>query len=151
MILSSCSNVYAKKIRPYLDRIYCIKPNRSELAVLADMKIDNHIDLLLAYEKVLDSGVKKVYVSLGGDGCMYNDDENHTYTRAFKPIDKMVNASGAGDSFFAAIIYSFVTGASLDDTIDYALGAGIAAITCEETINPELSVELLKKIIKERK
>ena len=82
---------------------------------------------------------------------MYNDDENHTYTRAFKPIDKMVNASGAGDSFFAAIIYSFVTGQNLDDTIDYALGAGIAAITCEETINPDLSVELLKKIIKERK
>ena len=145
------SDVYAKKIRPYLNRIYCIKPNRSELSVLADMKIDNHIDLLLAYEKVLDSGAKKVYVSLGGDGCMYNDDENHTYTRAFKPIDKMVNASGAGDSFFAAIIYSFVTGQNLDDTIDYALGAGIAAITCEETINPELSVELLKKIIKERK
>lgn len=140
------SDVYAKKIRPYLNRIYCIKPNKSELSVLAD-KID---DLMLAHKKVLNSGTKRVYVSLGKEGCMYNDD-NHIYTMAFKPIDKMVNASGAGDSFFAAIIYSFVTGASLDDTIDYALAAGIAAIVSEETINPDLSVELLEKIIKERK
>ena len=145
------SDMYAKKIRPYLPKIYCIKPNQSELGVLANMKIDNHIDLLMAYEKVLKKGVKKVYVSLGKDGCMYNDDDNHIYTRCFKAVEKMVNASGAGDSFFAAIIYSYVTGLSLDDTIDYALGAGIAAIICEETINPKLSVNLIKEIIKERK
>ncbi len=145
------SDMYAKKIRPYLSKIYCIKPNQSELGVLANMKIDNHIDLLMAYEKVLKKGVKKVYVSLGKDGCMYNDDDNHIYTRCFRAVEKMVNASGAGDSFFAAIIYSYVTGLSLDDTIDYALGAGIAAIICEETINPKLSVNLIKEIIKERK
>ena len=145
------SDMYAKKIRPYLPKIYCIKPNQSELGVLANMKIDNHIDLLMAYEKVLKKGVKKVYVSLGKDGCMYNDDDNHIYTRCFRAVEKMVNASGAGDSFFAAIIYSYVTGLSLDDTIDYALGAGIAAIICEETINPKLSVNLIKEIIKERK
>ena len=151
IFLDPISDIYAKKIRPYLKYLYCIKPNKSELGVLANMKIDTHEDLLTAYKKVLDKGVKKIYVSLGKDGCMYNDDNNTVLTRKFREVDNVVNASGAGDSFFAAIIYSFVNNVNLDDTINNALGAGIAAITCEETINPKMSMRLLKKIIKENK
>ena len=151
IFLDPISDIYAKKIRPYLKHFYCIKPNKSELGVLANMKIDTHEDLLTAYKKVLDKGVKKIYVSLGKDGCMYNDDNNTVLTRKFREVDNVVNASGAGDSFFAAIIYSFVNNVNLDDTINNALGAGIAAITCEETINPKMSMRLLKKIIKENK
>ena len=151
IFLDPISDIYAKKIRPYLKHLYCIKPNKSELGVLANMKIDTHEDLLTAYKKVLDKGVKKIYVSLGKDGCMYNDDNNTVLTRKFREVDNVVNASGAGDSFFAAIIYSFVNNVNLDDTINNALGAGIAAITCEETINPKMSMRLLKKIIKENK
>ena len=95
---------------------------------MAGVKIENHDDLLNAYKIVLAKGVKKIYVSLGKDGCMYNDDNNVVYTRKFKEVENVVNASGAGDSFFAAIIYSFVNNVSLDDTINNALGAGIAAI-----------------------
>lgn len=146
------SDVYAKKIKPYLSKIYCIKPNRTELSILADNTDDRNYDgLIKAYKKVLKKGVKKIYVSLGKDGCMYNDDDDTILTRKFKEVDKMVNASGAGDSFFAAIVYSHVNELSIDDTIDNALGAGIAAIMCEETINPKLSVKYLKRIIKENR
>lgn len=151
IFLDPISDVYAEKIKPYLEHIYCIKPNKSELGVLAGMKIVNHQDLLDAYKKVLDKGVKKIYVSLGKDGCMYNDENNVVSTRKFREVENVVNASGAGDSFFAAIIYSYVNDVSLDDTINNALGAGIAAITCEETINPKMSMRLLKKIIKENR
>lgn len=145
------SDVYAKKIKPYLSKIYCVKPNKSELSILANSKVDTYDDLLNAYKKVLRKGVKKIYVSLGKDGCMYNDDEDTILTRKFKEVDNMVNASGAGDSFFAAVVYSHVNGLSIDDTIDNALGAGIAAIMCEETINPKLSIRFLKRIIKENR
>lgn len=145
------SDVYAKKIKPYLSKIYCIKPNKSELSILANSKVDTYDDLLKAYKKVLKKGVKKIYVSLGKDGCMYNDDEDIIRTRKFKEVSNMVNASGAGDSFFAAIVYSHVTGLNIDDTIDNALGAGIAAIMCEETINPKLSIKFLRRIIKENR
>lgn len=145
------SEIYAKKIRPYLSDIYCIKPNCNELSILADMKINNHDDLIEASKIVLNKGVSKLFVSLGSKGCIYNDESNHIVTRAFKEVDNIINASGAGDSFFAAIIYCMVTAKSLDDTINYALAAGIAAITCKETINPDLSIDLLEKIIKEKK
>ena len=151
IFLDPISDVYAAKIKPYLEHIYCIKPNKSELGVLSGINIENHDDLLKAYNIVLAKGVKKIYVSLGKDGCMYNDENNVVYTRKFREVENVVNASGAGDSFFAAIIYSFVNNVSLDDTINNALGAGIAAIICEETINPKMSIRLLKKIIKENK
>lgn len=145
------SDVYAKKIKPYLSKIYCIKPNKSELSILSGSSVENYDDLIKAYKKVLKKGTKKVYVSLGKDGCMYNDDEDTILTRKFKEVDNMVNASGAGDSFFAAIVYSHVNNLDIDDTIDNALGAGIAAIMCEETINPKLSIKYLKRIIKENR
>ena len=35
--------------------------------------------------------------------------------------------------------------------MDYGLAAGIAALSHENTINPNISVSLIEKIIKERK
>ncbi len=67
------------------------------------------------------------------------------------PVENMVNATGAGDAFTAALIYSYVNGFDIDKTIDYALAAGVAAVSHERTINPNMSVSLLEKILKERR
>ena len=49
------------------------------------------------------------------------------------------------------MIYSYVNGFDIDKTIDYALAAGVAAVSHERTINPNMSVSLLEKILKERR
>ena len=140
------SDVYAKKIKKYLSKIYCIKPNKRELSILTDVVINNEEDLYLAYEKLLEQGVKKAYVSLGKDGCLYKDKK--IKTKKFKQVN-MLNASGAGDSFFAAIVYAYVLGLNIDDTINSALAAGLVTVMCKEAINKDLSRELLERIIKE--
>ena len=63
----------------------------------------------------------------------------------------MANASGAGDALMAAILYGTVNELPIEDTIDYGLAAGIASIESEKTINDDMSIELLDRIIKERK
>ena len=148
--LDPISEVYATKIRPYLNYIYCIKPNKDELSCLANMKIKDEKSLLKAYKKV-SKQVKYLFTSLGDKGCMYIDDNNEIQIRKFEPVRKMVNASGAGDSMIAAIIYGQYNGLNIENTIDYALAAGIATILDEHVINPNLSIKLINKIIKERK
>ena len=63
----------------------------------------------------------------------------------------MVNATGAGDAFMAAVIYSYVNEFDIEKTIEYGLAAGIAALSHEKTINPDMSVSLIEKILKERR
>lgn len=142
------SDLYAKKIKKYLNKIYCIKPNKNELGVLTDIVINNDNDLYRAYEKLLETNVKKAFVSLGKDGCLYKDN-SVIKTKKFKQNKVMVNASGAGDSFFAAIVYAYVSSLSVDDTINSALAAGLITVMCKEAINKDLSKELIDKIIKE--
>lgn len=143
------SDEYAIKIRPYLSKIYCIKPNKSELAALANMKIHSDLDLKVAFDKV-NKKTKQLFVSVGKKGCIFKNN-NKVINKKFKEVKKMVNASGAGDAFMSAIIYGYINCLKVEDTIDYALAAGIAAIKSESTINPNLSIQLLKTIIEENK
>ena len=82
------------------------------------------------------------------DGILYMDKER-TICRRFREEKHMVNASGAGDALMAAILYGETYGLSIDETIDYALAAGIAAVRSASKINENISIGLLDEIIKE--
>ena len=64
-----------------------------------------------------------------------------------RPVRQMVNASGAGDSFAAAMLYATLNEWSVEKTLDFAMAAGIAALSHERTINPNMSVSLLEDIL----
>ncbi len=49
----------------------------------------------------------------------------------------------------AAVIYSTVNSFPIEKTLDYALAAGIAAVSHEKTIDPNMSVSLIESILKE--
>ena len=51
----------------------------------------------------------------------------------------------------AAIIFGKIKEMDLLNTLDLGMAAGIAAIRSEETINQQMSVELLDTILKEKK
>lgn len=142
------SDVYAAKIRPYINRIYAIKPNLSELRILSEREINSEEDLIAAGRSLIDRGLKKLLVSLGKDGCLYIDAERVEKMK-FRPVEDVVNASGAGDAFFAAVIYGIVQRADIKEAIKYGLAAGILTIRCAQTISPELNINALREIIKE--
>ena len=74
------------------------------------------------------------------------DDTGAVLRRKLRPA-QMVNASGAGDSFAAAMLYATLQGYDAEKTLDYGMAAGIAAVTHERTINPNMSVPLLESIL----
>lgn len=151
VFVDTVSQAYAHKIIDHIGRFHTAKPNLMETEILSGMKINSRKDLGKACEKLLDKGLKRIFVSLGADGCFYMDRDGRQAERKLKPLENMVNATGAGDAFMAAVIYSYVNDFSLEKTIDYGLAAGIAAISHEKTINPNMSVSLIENILKERK
>ncbi|MBQ6333878.1 MAG: winged helix-turn-helix transcriptional regulator [Erysipelotrichaceae bacterium] len=144
------SDNYAMKMAPYAGNFELIKPNRSELASLTGMKTDDLEGVKKACKSLLAKGCRKVVTSLGKDGILYMD-EDLCLHRRFKEEKKMVNASGAGDALMGALIYGQVNALEIEERIDLALAAGIAAIRSETTINENMSLSLLEEIIKEKK
>lgn len=161
-ILSSYSNyapifidpvscAYAEKVKPYIGRFHTAKPNRMEMEILSGMEIHNETDIKKAADILLEQGLERIFVSLGEDGCLYMDRDDNIIHRKLRPVTQMKNASGAGDSFMAAIIYSTINDFEIEKTLDYGLAAGIAAISFDKTINPNIGVELIEEILKERR
>ena len=148
--LDPISDEYARKIKPYINKIYAIKPNKTELEILSDMKIINEDDLYKACDILINNGIKKLYVTLGEKGALYYSKDKKV-RKQFKPVVNMVNASGAGDSFFATIIFGDINKFSEEESLEFAMAAGILTVKSKETISPELSFENLKKIIIEEK
>ena len=57
----------------------------------------------------------------------------------------MVNTTGCGDSFTAALVWAYLEGKDLRSTAMAGLAAGSITMESNETINPAMSAELLKE------
>lgn len=149
VFLDPVSTSYARKVRQLACGLYCVKPNRIELGVLADSDTDTAEDIERACAALLSKGTRRVAVSLGERGCYYADAEGRRLLRALHPVELMANANGAGDAFMAGLVYGYVKGLSPEDTLDFALGAGSLAVASGLTINPEMSEANVRRLLRE--
>ena len=136
------STVKAEKLRPHLGRIHTLKPNRIEAELLSGIPIHNEADLERAAETLLAMGIRRVFISLGGDGIYAASCEESCW---MEPLPcRMVNTTGCGDSVMAAIVWAYLEELSLDDSARAGLAAGSITIETPETISPQMSASLLR-------
>ncbi|MEG1656875.1 MAG: PfkB family carbohydrate kinase, partial [Christensenellaceae bacterium] len=109
-----------------LQKPYFIKPNIDELKSITLLKSESISDVLEACRNIIQTGVKVVAVSMGGDGALIVD-ENKAYFAKPQKVE-VKSTVGAGDSMVAGIA------ASIDEGIDAALRAGVAAATASITL-----------------
>ena len=141
------STAYARKLLPHVGRFHTVKPNRMELSILAEMDAGEDAALKPAIARLLEKGCRRVYVTLGPEGCCYGDDSGLFLRAKLRPIVRMENATGAGDAFTAATIYGHVHALPPEETLNLALAAGSVAIRSAETVSPEMSIPLLRETI----
>lgn len=55
-----------------------------------------------------------------------------------KALEQMENATGGGDAFMASVLYARLFDFHVDETLDFALAAGVAAISTREPLIPIL-------------
>lgn len=141
------STAKAGKLKPILGKLHTLKPNRMEAELLSGVKITGESSLRLAARTLLDTGLRRVFISLGTDG-VFAADHNETWLVPCCPA-QMKNATGAGDSFMAALAWAYLEGTDLRDSA--AAAAAAAAITVEsaETINSALSPQAVRARMKE--
>lgn len=143
------STAYARRMKPHLAGIHTLKPNRLEAEILSGISIKNEADFFHAGEAIVKQGVERVVISSGAKGCFYIDRTGQMCWGRTKPLSKVENATGAGDSFMAGLLWSWNEGSCVSETLDFAMGAAVVALRSRTTINPKISADLIRRTIKE--
>lgn len=146
-ILDPISSAKAERIKHLIPYFHTIKPNRYEAEALCGFKIKNMEDAKMAGKCLLQKGVKNVFISLDVDGVYYCNNECCGLVKSEQV--KVKNVTGAGDSFVSGIAYGYMHNLSMDDIVKTAIAMSIITIRHEETINPNMSIELVEKTIEE--
>lgn len=132
----------AAKLKPFLQHIHTIKPNRQEAALLTGEEDPQRSAISLVAR-----GVRRAYVSCGRFGIFAADEEGlhripccHAQT---------LNATGCGDAAMAALCKRMIDGKSIEDSARYAAAAGAIAAESEQTISPMLCDTEIQKRLRE--
>lgn len=144
-ILDPVSAVKAEKVKHLIEYFHTVKPNRHETEILCGFEIKSDKDLIKAGEHFINLGVENVFISLDQDGIFYMNKDEYGKMVAKNAIVK--NVTGAGDSFVAGIGYGYINKLSMKDTVKYAIAMSIITIAHEETIHPNMSIELVEEYI----
>jgi pseudouridine kinase len=143
LFIDPVSTVKAEKIRPILDKIHTLKPNRLEAELLSGVKINTLEDVKTAAKRLMDMGLHRMFISLGGDGVLAAMDGE--FIQLPNIPGNVVNTTGCGDAFMAALVWAYLEGTDLENTARAGLAAGSIAMESNETINPNMSAEALKE------
>lgn len=123
---------------------YMVKPNHHELSGLLGRTLETPEELEAAARELMQKyAVKKVVVSMGGDGALYVTERETIYAEGLKvPVGSTV---GAGDSVVASLAVAEEAGMRLEETVRLSMATGAANVMCSGTQAAEYSV--IEKLI----
>ena len=152
LLVDPVSTVKAEKVRPILGKLHTLKPNRLEAELLSGVAIRDLPSARQAAGKLLETGLQRVFISLGTQGVFAADHTQDVWYPCCPA--QMRSATGAGDAFAAALARSFpsrkaqarafLEGKDLAYSARAANAAAAIAVEGEKTINPALSAEAVQ-------
>jgi ribokinase len=111
----------------YIPKINILVLNEVEAGFLAGIPIENESDAEKASQKLVDSGVEKVIITLGSKGAFVVTKTEKVSVPAFKV--EAVDTTAAGDTFCGAFAVALVEGKSLKDALQFASAAAAISVT----------------------
>lgn len=142
LFVDPVSTAKAEKLRPILPRIHTLKPNALEASILSGEEIHSDADVERAADHLLQMGVHRLFLSLGSRGVYAAMGKERLWLNNLP--GSMVNTTGCGDAFMAALVWAYLEGMNLKDTALSGLAAAAIAMESPETINPAMSAEAIK-------
>ena len=138
------STAKAGKVKPVLGHLHTLKPNRIEAELLSGVAITDDESLERCADALLSTGLHRVFISLGADGVYAAD---HLGGREKVPClpANMVNTTGCGDAFMAALAWGWLEGLGLREAALAGEAASAISMEGRETINPDLNVDALRR------
>jgi len=136
----------AVRMKKHLEKIFCIKPNRPEAEVLSGVTIKDHGDLEKASKVMLEKGVKRIFISLGGEGVYYDDGQVHGIMPCCP--GKIIDTTGCGDNFMAAAVCGYHGGESFMNMARMGLTAAALCAEVKGANRADMNMMLLEDKMK---
>ena len=134
----------ASKVSSILPLVTVIKPNKWEAQVLYGRPILTLANAEEAVISMLGAGVREVYLTLGGKGVVAGaKGERIMHMPGY--AEHLVNTSGCGDSFIAAVIHAHLQGAGMKEKVKAGVAASSISMETKSAVNPALTAENLQK------
>lgn len=146
LFVDPVSTAKARKLRNILQYIHTLKPNQLEAELLTGVKIESKEDVEKAARKLLELGVKRVFITRGAEG-VYAASREECLWHPILP-GEMVNTTGCGDSFMGALVWAWLEKLDLENTAKAGLAASAITMESTQTINPIMSADTLKQRMK---
>lgn len=144
-VLDPVSAAKAARVKHLLHYFHTVKPNRHEAEVLCGFEIKTYEDARKAGAYLRSLGVQNIFISLDVDGVYYNDGNEEGIVKA--KATEVINVTGAGDAFVAGIGAGYMANKSTLEIVKYAISMSNITIAHEETINPQMSAQLVENYI----
>ena len=140
------STTKARKIEAILSSIHTLKPNRLEAELLSGVTMEKTEDVEKVADALLEKGVQRMFISMGANGVFAADKDQKLWLPNLP--GNMVNTTGCGDAFMAALVWSFLEEKDLRGSAMAGLAAASIAMETKETINPAMSATAVRSRIK---
>jgi ribokinase len=121
---------FGENVRPDdLARLYAIAPNVDEAAAIAQMHIHSDADAERAARKISDGGTTIVSIKLSDGGCLLVHDGQ--VQRIAAPVAEVVDKTGAGDAFTAALAVALMENRSASEAATWGVAASTLAVAAK--------------------
>ncbi len=144
VFVDTISSQKAMRIQHYLQYIHFLKMNLIEAEAISGYRIAEGKTLDDLGHYFIQQGVSEVMITLGSEGVFYQTKDKK---ELMKPIHTIIkNTTGAGDAFFAGVIY-----AKMHDLDPVKAGLAAAAINLqsEDAVSKEMNKQRLLKMMEE--
>lgn len=118
-----------KDLEPILKYIDYIIPNEKEASILT-----GESDPVKSAESFIEHGANTVVIKCGKEGCIYKSVSEEGHIPAY-PGAKVIDTTGAGDSFVAGFIHGLSEGLSLQESCRYGCAAASVVVEYMGTQN----------------
>ncbi|QWB96339.1 hypothetical protein KHQ89_02585 [Mycoplasmatota bacterium] len=126
-----------EKIKPFYKFIQGIKLNLLEAKHLSQLDSDDPETLARYF---ITQGVKEVFVTMGKEGSIFVS--KGEVIRTPSHLVEIKNTAGAGDAYFAGVLYAKVNGL---DPVAYAHKAAWLTLKSEKAVSDEMNVKNLEE------
>lgn len=144
ILVEAVSANKVKRYEKYLDKIYLFKSNVLEAKHLLNLY---DAEPMLLAKRLMERGVKNVVITDGGKPVIIGENNEVVFITP-KPIEKIISASGAGDSLFAGLIHGLINGASLVESVAFGIKVSQMTLMVEESVNKD--IKKIKDLIRKR-
>jgi 1-phosphofructokinase len=120
------------EMKPFL-----IKPNIHELEKAFKVKISSNKEIISLSKEIISKGVKNIYISMGGDGSIFVNEDAAYFIEPLKI--KVKSTVGAGDSMLAGMIYALSNGYDIEKALKLSSACAAATVSLEGTQTGKLA------------